>query len=47
MMMGKSRVREMMSPIEVAKLFIFGFSRYAKLTEGGAPPFDSGMVLTP
>ena len=29
-MMGKSRVKEMMAPVEVANLFIFGFSRYAR-----------------
>lgn len=45
-MMGKSRVKEMMSPIEVANLFIFGFSRYAKYLVGGDLLFDGGMVLT-
>ncbi len=45
-MMGKSRVKEMMSPIEVANLFIFGFSRYARYLVGGDLLFDGGMVLT-
>jgi 3-hydroxybutyrate dehydrogenase len=45
-MMGKSRVKEMMSPIEVANLFIFGFSRYAKYLVGGDLLFDGGAVLT-
>ncbi len=45
-MMGKSRVKEMMSPIEVANLFIFGFSRYAGYLVGGDLLFDGGMVLT-
>jgi 3-hydroxybutyrate dehydrogenase len=45
-MMGKSRVKEMMSPIEVANLFMFGFSRYAKYLVGGDLLFDGGMVLT-
>jgi 3-hydroxybutyrate dehydrogenase len=45
-MMGASRIKEMMSPIEVANLFIFGFSRFAKYLIGGDLLFDGGMVLT-
>ena len=45
-MMGKSRIKEMMSPIEVGNLFIFGFSRYAKYLIGGDLLFDGGLVLT-
>ncbi len=45
-MMGKSRVKEMMSPVEVANLFIFGFSRHAGYLVGGDLLFDGGMVLT-
>ena len=45
-MLGKSRVKEMMSPIEVANLFIFGFSRYARYLIGGDLLFDGGAVLT-
>jgi len=45
-MMGKSRVKEMMSPIEVGNLFLFGFSRFAKYLVGGDLLFDGGMVLT-
>lgn len=45
-MMGTSRIKEMMSPIEVANLFIFGFSRFAKYLIGGDLLFDGGMVLT-
>lgn len=45
-MMGKSRIKEMMSPIEVANLFLFGFSRHAKYLIGGDLLFDGGMVLT-
>jgi 3-hydroxybutyrate dehydrogenase len=45
-MMGNSRIKEMMSPIEVANLFIFGFSRFAKYLIGGDLLFDGGMVLT-
>lgn len=45
-MMGKSRLKQMMSPIEVGNLFVFGFSRYAKYLIGGDLLFDGGMVLT-
>ena len=45
-MMGLSRVKEMMSPVEVANLFIFGFSRYSRYLIGGDLLFDGGMVLT-
>jgi len=45
-MMGKSRVKEMMTPVEVANLFILGFSRHAKYLVGGDLLFDGGMVLT-
>jgi 3-hydroxybutyrate dehydrogenase len=45
-MLGKSPVKEMMSPVEVANLFIFGFSRYAKYLVGGDLLFDGGVVLT-
>ncbi len=45
-MMGTSRIKEMMSPIEVANLFLFGFSRHAKYLIGGDLLFDGGMVLT-
>jgi 3-hydroxybutyrate dehydrogenase len=45
-MMGKSRVKDMMAPIETANLFMFGFSRYARYLVGGDLLFDGGMVLT-
>jgi 3-hydroxybutyrate dehydrogenase len=45
-MMGKSRIKEMMSPIEVANLFMFGFSRFGRYLVGGDLLFDGGMVLT-
>lgn len=45
-MMGKSRTKEMMTPIEVANLFIFGFSKHAKYLVGGDLMFDGGCVLT-
>ena len=45
-MMGKSRIKEMMSPIDVANLFVFGFSRFSKYLIGGDLLFDGGMTLT-
>ncbi|UCE51813.1 MAG: SDR family oxidoreductase [Desulfobacterales bacterium] len=45
-MMGTSRIKEMMAPIEVGNLFVFGFSRFAKYLIGGDLLFDGGMVLT-
>ena len=45
-MMGSSRVKEMMSPIDVGNLFIFGFSRFSKYLTGGDLLFDGGMLKT-
>ena len=45
-MMGSSRVKEMMSPIEGGNLFLFGFSRFAKYLIGGDLLFDGGMIKT-
>ncbi|MBN2125874.1 MAG: SDR family oxidoreductase [Deltaproteobacteria bacterium] len=45
-MMGKSRIKEMMAPIDVGNLFLFGFSRFSKYLIGGDLLFDGGMVLT-
>jgi len=45
-MMGTSRIKEMMAPIEVANLFVFGFSCFARYLIGGDLLFDGGMVLT-
>ncbi len=45
-MLGKSRIKEMMDPIEVANLFLFGFSRYGRFLVGGDLLFDGGVVLT-
>lgn len=45
-MMGSSRIKEMMAPVDVANLFIFGFSKYSKYLIGGDLLFDGGMVLT-
>lgn len=45
-MMGMSRIKEMMSPIDVANLLIFGFSRFSKYLIGGDLLFDGGTVMT-
>ncbi len=45
-MMGPSRVKEMMTPVEVANLFIFGISKHGNYLIGGDMLFDGGMVLT-
>jgi 3-hydroxybutyrate dehydrogenase len=45
-MMGRSRIKEMMLPVDVANLFIFGFSRFSRYLIGGDLLFDGGMVLT-
>lgn len=45
-MMGYSRVKEMMNPMEVGNLFVLGFSRFARYLIGGDLLFDGGMVLT-
>lgn len=45
-MMGKSRIKEMMSPIDVGNLFTLGFSKYSNYLIGGDLLFDGGMVLT-
>lgn len=45
-MLGDSRVKEMMTPIEVGNLFMLGISRFANYLVGGDLLFDGGMVLT-
>lgn len=45
-MMGRSRVKEMMTPVEVANLFTIGFSSHGKYLVGGDLLFDGGMVKT-
>ena len=45
-MLGQARNKEMMEPIEVANLFVFGFSKHARHLNGGDLLFDGGMTLT-
>lgn len=45
-MMGRSQIKEMMTPIEVGNLFVIGFSWLGKYLIGGDLLFDGGMVKT-
>jgi len=45
-MMGRSQIKEMMSPIEVGNLFTLGFSWLGKYLIGGDLLFDGGMLKT-
>lgn len=45
-MLGQARTDEMMTPLEVAHLFLFGFSRLAKHCNGSDLLADDGMTLT-
>jgi len=45
-MLGQSRVEEMMDPVDVANLFVFGFSDHASHLNGGDLLFDGGATLT-
>lgn len=45
-MLGPTRVKEMMEPYEVGNLFAHGFSRHAKHLNGGDMTYEGGMSLT-
>ncbi len=45
-MLGRSQIKEMMQPVDVANLFMFGFSRYSRHLNGGDLLFDGGVVHT-
>jgi 3-hydroxybutyrate dehydrogenase len=45
-MLGQSRATEMMDPVDVANLFVFGFSDHGRHLNGGDLLFDGGMTLT-
>lgn len=45
-MLGQSRTKELMDPIDVANLFVIGFSDLASHLNGGDLLFDGGMTLT-
>ncbi len=45
-MLGQARTKKMMTPIEVANLFTFGFSKHGKHLNGGDLLWDGGYTLT-
>ena len=45
-MLGQARTKEMMTPIEVANLFVFGFSGHGKHLNGGDLLWDGGYTTT-
>jgi len=45
-MLGQSRATEMMEPVDVANLFVLGFSKLGDHLNGGDLRFDDGMTLT-
>jgi 3-hydroxybutyrate dehydrogenase len=45
-MLGESRVKEMMEPVDVANLFTFGFSNHGRHLNGGDLTWDGGHIST-
>ncbi|MFB6167599.1 MAG: SDR family oxidoreductase [Haloferacaceae archaeon] len=45
-MLGQARTKEMMTPVEVANLFVFGFSEHGKHLNGGDLLWDGGYTTT-
>jgi 3-hydroxybutyrate dehydrogenase len=45
-MLGQARTKELMTPAEVANLFVFGFSGHADHLNGGDLLFDGGYTTT-
>jgi 3-hydroxybutyrate dehydrogenase len=45
-MLGQARTKEMMTPAEVANLFVFGFSQHGKHLNGGDMLWDGGYTTT-
>lgn len=45
-MLGQARTKELMAPVDVANLFVVGFSELADHLNGGDLLFDGGMTLT-
>jgi len=45
-MLGQARTKELMTPAEVANLFVFGFSGHAGHLNGGDLLFDGGYTTT-
>jgi 3-hydroxybutyrate dehydrogenase len=45
-MLGQARATDLMDPVDVANLFVLGFSELASHLNGGDLRFDDGMTLT-
>lgn len=45
-LLGKTRVKEMMEAYEVANLYVMGFSEHSKHLNGGDMRHDGGISLT-
>ncbi|RQG96960.1 SDR family NAD(P)-dependent oxidoreductase [Natrarchaeobius oligotrophus] len=45
-MLGQARARELLTPVEVANLFTFGFSRHGKHLNGGDLLWDGGYTTS-
>lgn len=45
-MLGQARTKEMMTPTEVANLFVFGFSQHSNHLNGGDLLWDGGYTTT-
>lgn len=45
-MLGQARTKKLMTPVEVANLFVFGLSRHGKHLNGGDLLWDGGYTLT-
>ena len=45
-MLGQARTKEMMTPAEVANLFVFGFSKHGKHLNGADMLWDGGYTTT-
>jgi len=45
-MLGQARTTDLMMPVEVANLFVFGFSSHARHLNGGDLLFDGGYTKT-
>lgn len=45
-MLGQARTKEMMTPVEVANLFVFGFSSHGRHLNGGDLLWDGGFTTT-
>lgn len=45
-MLGEARTKELLTPAEVANLFVFGFSQHSSHLNGGDLCFDGGFTTT-